>query len=315
MTRTKLDPKGQKINDFVNDLFETEFRNTLTAKITAAVAKDPKIALLIDDREWNQLMGWWMRGWKGVQDGACPPSDLAILSFLKTFITTNKLSMFVPKLETVNASNGGKFKLTGYDKKDMTQPASADLFLQLLGAGAHFVVIHFANDTKKTGKTVQNFFTTLSAKFPDMKAPAGHSHYAAVVSLRNSLVYPGTIPAPQDGVLYPTIVSFLTGTTAHAGSNTFFQLEGWPLFSLASAINYFSNDPNKLRHMADFATHQATKWNISTFGASAYSEKRGTTVFLAPDNWDPQPTAGTMMPPYEGAGTPQKWLQTSLIQI
>ncbi|MDI9654524.1 hypothetical protein QM306_40740, partial [Burkholderia cenocepacia] len=55
---------------------------------------------------------------------------------------------------------------------------------------------------------------------------------------------------------------------AGAGTyNTFIQLEGW--------------QAGGSRHNADYATYQQTLWNISTYGVSAYSEKRATSIFLA----------------------------------
>ncbi|CAE6703322.1 hypothetical protein R75461_06292 [Paraburkholderia nemoris] len=66
--------------------------------------------------------------------------------------------------------------------------------------------------------------------------------------------------------------------------------------------------------------YQQTLWNISTYGASAYSEKRATSIFLAPAGWTPQVYQTTLMMPYVGAyansnGTPQSWLNTSLVTI
>ena len=66
---------------------------------------------------------------------------------------------------------------------------------------------------------------------------------------------------------------------------------------------------------ADFDTHKATLWNISTYGASIYSEKRGTTIFLAPPGWNPQlRPGGTIMMNYVGADPRQAWLNTALVR-
>ena len=94
---------------------------------------------------------------------------------------------------------------------------------------------------------------------------------------------------------------------AGAGTyNTFIQLEGW--------------QAGGSRHNADYATYQQTLWNISTYGASAYSEKRATSIFLAPAGWTPQVYQTTRMMPYVGAyaqsnGSPQGWLNPSLVTI
>ena len=60
------------------------------------------------------------------------------------------------------------------------------------------------------------------------------------------------------------------------------------------------------RHGADFATHGATFWNISTYGACPFSEKRGGTVFLAPRSWIERELRTQAMPLYRGFGGPSK---------
>ncbi len=71
-----------------------------------------------------------------------------------------------------------------------------------------------------------------------------------------------------------------------------------------------------VRHGADFQTHEATKWNISTYGACAYSEKRGGTVFLHHrGHADLQCGPNTIMAPYVGAETRQGWLDTGLVRV
>jgi len=85
----------------------------------------------------------------------------------------------------------------------------------------------------------------------------------------------------------------------------FFQIEGWPQFGESTTG----------RHDADYDSFTATRWNFSTYGACAYSETRGTALFLAPPGWTATPTPGTYMPPYAGALTPQSWLNTDLVQL
>jgi hypothetical protein len=138
----------------------------------------------------------------------------------------------------------------------------------------------------------------------------GNSHYASLVNTtgRYYLSVGGDFAPEQCGL----ILSFLYGRTvnnllAGAGAyNTFIQLEGWPA----------GGD----RHNADYATYQQMLWNISTYGASAYSEKRATSIFLAPPGWTPQVYQTTRMMPYVGAyaqsnGSPQGWLNTALVTI
>ena len=44
-----------------------------------------------------------------------------------------------------------------------------------------------------------------------------------------------------------------------------------------------------------------------------YSEKRGTTIFLAPTEWKPKQNPDTIMPPYAGSETRQRWLNANVI--
>lgn len=143
-----------------------------------------------------------------------------------------------------------------------------------------------------------------------------HSHYTAtyVSNIGRGLIYPDFVTAETAPTRdCPFILAFLFGRTGASDANTYFQLEGWPAIGLTGGK----------RHMADYAVHDSTKWNISTYGASIYSEKRGLTVFLAPPSWDPNKilvernargSNPTIMVPYVGAGTRQGWLDTNLIR-
>lgn len=156
--------------------------------------------------------------------------------------------------------------------------------------------------------------------------------------------------APQQRC--PTIVSLLFGPTAHGEidfdfvrgmyggtpwampypvisskrTNTFFQLEGWPatnslgagtmevITNRLSSIMTRGSAPTELgRHNIDYKVHARTVWNLSTFGASAYTEKRATTIFLAPRSWNPVPSQATKMMRYMGLDT--KWMASDLIRV
>jgi len=156
--------------------------------------------------------------------------------------------------------------------------------------------------------------------------------------------------APQEKC--PTIVSLLFGPTSHGeldvafvggtygGSqwaaptptisqkriNTFFQLEGWPATNslgsgtlevitnrLSSLVTRGSAPTELGRHNIDYKVHANTVWNLSTFGASAYTEKRATTIFLAPLDWNPKPSQETKMMSYVGLDT--KWMAQELIRV
>jgi hypothetical protein len=104
----------------------------------------------------------------------------------------------------------------------------------------------------------------------------------------------------------PIICSFLIGNTAWKKPDTFFQLEGWPMNSLQQLIGG--------KHSRDYEFHKMTDWNISTYGACAYSEKRATAIFLAPEGWNPTVQMDTGMAHYRGADVPQHWLKKELIR-
>jgi hypothetical protein len=62
-----------------------------------------------------------------------------------------------------------------------------------------------------------------------------------------------------------------------------------------------------VRHGVDFDTHNLSKWNISTYGASVYSEKRGTTVFLHDSETVPARSGTKVMFDYAGAQKPEQY--------
>jgi hypothetical protein len=119
---------------------------------------------------------------------------------------------------------------------------------------------------------------------------------------------------PASAVLLPVV---LCDETSNAYPNSFFQMEGWRpgknMFgmrkqeyrSLALAGGY--------RHGADFNTHGKTIWNISTYGASPFSEKRGGQVILAPAAWFDKPHLRTYRG-FGGYGASHDWFKPDLIE-
>ncbi|MFY0574396.1 hypothetical protein ACN28S_08600 [Cystobacter fuscus] len=233
------------------------------------------------------------------------PSDNALATFLKAQLSG--LSMFVPALHLTGTYKHTKkgteyespvYKVQQYKKYALGNDVGLKEFVTLFLAGAHFVVLHNAKDLGH-GK-VADFYAAFHKDNDKVlaanKVPAaGHSHYTSLVALFTAYGYP-KIAADEAPGICPIVASFLIDTTANkvVGSdyNTFFQLEGWPGVTMGGMSGW---------HAADFATHQATKWNISTYGLCPYSEKRGTTIFLAPDNWTAPVTPGWKMPSYAGA--------------
>jgi hypothetical protein len=333
-----FDYNKSDIHYFIDSLFLPNVRSELLTKIGEAITSDQKEAWLITDSEKNIILGCWLNVWnKTLQDMANPriirptaqidqnllnrthPSDIDLITHLCKYINNHTLCMYVPILEKIEVvQNKVRYKLAGYAKKNINSiQGNAEHvkdFLTLLALGAHFVIIDSTRDNGSTNlPKTPSFYDT----FPLNNAWAlYHSHYATVIAskpisggnLKTAIVYPNLVSDDITPQLCPFIVSLLIGRTAWSlpligDYNTFLQLEGWPQTGLTSA-----------RHGQDFKVHDETKWNISTYGACPYSEKRGATVFLAHARWNPQPNSGTIMAPYVGAETKQSWLDTSLIE-
>jgi len=215
-------------------------------------------------------------------------------------------------------------------------------FMELFATGAHFVAINSSVDIPdRTPPAFLDMFQNHGALHTNTSTTYMHSHYSGAKGLSNigaGYAYPNTVGGSSqetyagwqtDGFLgsifgtvsgavsdiinadiapvpCPFVCSLLAGNTSRRAPNTFFQLEGWPGI-LSRGFGATG------RHGQDFAVHQATKWNISTYGASPFSEKRGTTVFLAPNNWQPQQRVTTWTS-YCGSQTLQGWYDTNLIR-
>ncbi len=306
---------------------------------TAAAPPPQPPDAAVQDRVWllnaaeqfamfNQWWGIWNRG-GGAPPAGAEPSDVALLDFLRDYILNPAPAggpagapyvLWIPRT-TYDGMVGDqvRLRLREYVAVPLWNAvagawaqAAVERFFTLLAAGAHMVVVHAPTDVAGLGLAVapESFYDRFGLVLgPTSNAALFHSHYRGGWSLTNlyaAYAYPNTIVADAAPNPCPYIAAMLVGSTAYrvgGNYNTFFQLEGWPAFGTGGW------------HGADYNVHNATKWNLSTFGASIYSEKRGTTVFLAPANWNPQPQPGTLMAPYVGAGTPQGWLETALIRI
>ncbi|WP_309890409.1 hypothetical protein [Archangium sp.] len=229
-------------------------------------------------------------------------TDRSFIRCVRDYIGNNNLQMRVPafncKTKRGNAPSTYEWAedrvYSFKDENNQWNSAVVRIFLRHLLAGAHFVVVHSANDLGNN-VNLPSFFK----KFSDLGTKyAGHSHYTAGIAL-TGVNYPeltlvttedGTLDEIQDSddaVLLPVVLCDTT-TNPLYHYNSFFQMEGWRpgknMYGLKSPYN------NKAlvggyRHGADFNTHQETLWNISTYGASLFSEKRGAPIFLAPQSW------------------------------
>ncbi|HXH14374.1 MAG TPA: hypothetical protein VNP04_32000 [Alphaproteobacteria bacterium] len=309
--------------DFANSMFGPNMR---AASQVEAAYSNPIEAGYIKPADFTggQLDGFvaiWTSQWINGSDPRCPPADAALIallaSYMKTATSAGPLSMWLPQLAYRAGTSPSVFALSGYKHLAFLSGdgswdvSTVNTFLTLLAAGAHFVSIS-ATDDLPVGVSMQSFDDVFNnAGLPISKDP-GSSHYASTVNITGTYYLDISEDfAPPDGGL---ILAFLVGRTVNrsfpsAGSyNTFIQLEGWQA-------------PSD-RHSVDYDTYKATLWNISTYGACPYSEKRATTIFLAPPGWSPQVYQTTRMMPYVGAYAtdpshprPQPWLNTALVEI
>lgn len=304
------------IAEFIDSLFDPDVR-TPDAIVTAGQAGQ---LIASYSSESAKIVSVWTAAWQQAQGlkpdptdlQHCPAGDLLLIQWLSSYISLNNLSLFVPSLAYLGLSGDSGppiYRLDAYQRFDFQGQAvgaAIGQLLELLLYGAHVVVIHDPANLPPNVR-VDPFYEmfTGGALAHQLRRDPGNSHYTSLVNLCG-YYYPSITQnsAPQPS---PFFLSFLAGPTvmsltcSPSSYNTFFQLEGWEAVSA--------------RHEADYTTYKQTLWNISTFGACAYSEKRATAVFLAPVAWDPQPTPGTFMPPYVGAATAQPWLNTALIRL
>jgi hypothetical protein len=315
-------PPRNNCQDFANSLFGPNLRGA-TAIQAAYQDTGPLGYVPPADFTGGQLAGFvaqWVQRWLGgAAYAALPAADAQLIDLLRNYVANasgnGALTMWVPQLTWQPNSAPAVFNLGGYrafpfiDAAGNWNAATVNACLTLLAAGSHFVAISATSDLP-AGVSMQAFDSYIGASGLATSVDIGNSHYASLVNTtgRYYLSVSGDFAPAQCGL----ILSFLYGRTvnnllAGAGAyNTFIQLEGWPA----------GGD----RHDADYATYQQTLWNISTYGASAYSEKRATSIFLAPPGWTPQVYQTTRMMPYVGAyaqsnGSPQGWLNTALVTI
>ncbi|WP_157510948.1 hypothetical protein [Frateuria sp. Soil773] len=312
-------PPRNNCQDFVNSMFGQGMRDARVVT-TAYGHPAPDGYVLPADFTGGQMAGFtalWAGHWLG-QGGACPPQDAALLDVLARYVATasaaGPLAMWVPQIAWREGTSPSVFDLAGYRAYPFMadgqwNAATVQAFLALLAAGAHFVAVS-ADKDMPTGVATAAFDTFFTGAGLPTSHDIGNSHYATVTNVTGTYYLSvGDDFAPAGCGL---ILAFLAGRTvndafaAKGTYNTFIQLEGW--------------QAGTSRHGADYDTYKKTLWNISTFGSCPYSEKRATTIFLAPPGWTPQLYQTTLMMPYVGAyananGSPQGWLHTELVGI
>jgi hypothetical protein len=266
------------------------------------------------------LAGLWVSQWMGL-GASVPQQDCALLSLLADYIdqasSAGPLTMWVPQIAYQSGTTPPTYSLNGYQSFSFKgsdgswDQSTVSIFLTLLASGGHFVAISASSDLPEN-TSMQAFDQYFNANGLTSRHDPGNSHYTSLTNITGTYYLDIEQDfAPADCGL---ILSFLLGRTvnslfpANGTYNTFFQLEGW------------QNSLTSQWHSADYETFQQTLWNISTYGACAYSEKRATTIFLAPPGWTPVVYQITRMMPYVGAyatsnGDPQAWLDTAVVTI
>ncbi len=334
MPVTPINADYSNINSFVDSLFSSDVRTI--GPINQAIQNNQYIAPFSNQNA--QIIPVLLAAWQASQGDSysstdynhCPDLDKPIVAFIANYIKTNSLEISIPQLSLVSSSSSGPtYCLDSYqtqafiDENGNWNYTVVNDFLNLLLNGAHFVSIQ-SNFSLPNGPDVQDLWTEFQENSSingnertDTSSAIGisaigNSHYASVTNL-NGYYYPSvtedTAPNPCSFLLSLLVCTTIANHVSNSSSyETFFQLEGWQLPPNALKIK-------NSRHDADYNLYKECYWNISTYGACAYSEKRGTAIFLAPSSWVPAPTSGTFMPPYAGAETPQKWLQTNLITL
>lgn len=320
MPAVPLKPDYSNVGKFVDSLFSPDVR-TLDA-INPALRSGATTATFTS--QLPMITAVWLAAWQASQGDPynaqdlknCPTSDHALMQFLATYFRANPLTMFLPKIQLEGFLPKGEmpiYQLSGYTGQALFDGGEWDYpnveqFLELLLVGAHFVVIHAAKDLPP-GDWVAPFyelFTGSSQLKPYRRHDPGNSHYTSTTNVCG--YYVPDVRHDKAPTPCPFALAFLACPTVSAVGcspkvyNTFLQLEGW--------------EATHSRHNADYKTiYQPTLWNVSTYGACAYSEKRATAIFLAPADWNPQISPQTFMPPYVGAETPQKWLNKKTVVL
>lgn len=339
-------PNANSVATFMNDLFnngagQVRHPATMIAGMVGAAQNDDEGYWLIDGNAQTTillaLLSPWRRQVLGlVQNNAVQPSDRDLMIQMAQYVQQNQIAMFVPNITYVGLTGANNqtpiYELNGYTRTDLFLtpgeiatpnggPATIKLanivqFLRYFLTGAHVVVINSTTDAPNAAPAFWTLFQT--ARYfgrqagplnPYSGAAYMHSHYSGSKGLGNAgaaYAFPNTVTTENAPSPCPWVCSLLVDTTAHRDPNTFIQLEGWP----GTAQGWYGA---RGRHHQDFDVHGQTKWNIGTYGASPFSEKRGTTLFLAPNTWQPD-VRGTIWTAYQGTKTVQRWYESSLIR-
>lgn len=331
LTKTPVQDYPASINPFIKSLFTKDVRSK--SIVIGAAGGGHDAVTFADDASRQIILESWLAAWKiyagetgGDWKDYVRENDQNLINFLAGYIKEHHLGLCRRQIVFSSASidpkapgvpfyrntaytnqsffndksewNYGTFDETGKPKGD----GVVTEFLWLLFHGAHVVVITVDDDG------ASGFDTGFDSSFNDFfdgdhtSSCPGNSHYGGSLGGDDYYLDIGEKP-PEDPSF---ILALLVGDTSAGKSNGFLQLEGW------QARTTWSFDGGEW-HNKDYKTHGATVWNISTFGASAYSEKRSTPVFLAQASFPLEIDPQTHMPLYDGAGSLQDWMEPGYI--
>ena len=231
---------------------------------------------------WNRVLHDTSAKPSGMED-----SDFALIRTLVSFVQANQIVMKEPR---IGQSKPAPKRLYHTNEEieagNFTQKQAVKDFLEDLLSGAHFVAPRTSDSTAPATDLYGMFNSRPLVAFT--RNVRGHSHYPgtlsytqaggrkAGVSMGDGIGFPNKITKDEAPESSPIVNALLVGRKSE--TETFFQLESWPTVRFAGLGG---------RHSEGYKLHQDTSWNISTYGASRYSEKlnqnRAVVLEPAPD--------------------------------
>ncbi len=336
-----LAPDYSNTYDFVRSMFASNARG-VDPVLNYAIPSNPSYPInpsnpppfcvgFANQTSIQRIVELWMSLWQGYDaPQPCLDTDAQMLQMLDHYVQSYVPNLWVPNL-TFKGWEGEPnnslpvYTVNGYthypllDQNNRWIQNNLQVLLTYLVYGAHIVLI--MDPTQVGSETVAydfyDYAYTTSTVQANFEQKVWDSHYSGVGGQNSGMSYPCTV-ITSDSVPNPSplLCSMLIGPTVQPIFGTspyqngqdrcdFMQLEGWRQFGSSSSG----------WHNADYAAYNETLWNFSTYGVCAFSEKRGTALFLAPNGWTAKPQSGTIMPPYLGAQTPQDWLRWDLVTL
>ena len=333
--------------EFVQSMFATNARGVSTVYANAAdqqtsfttpTSPPPFTGGFANWTSIQRIVSLWTSFWMGGQPAAGQSflaTDATMLQSLASYVKTNLPVLWVPQLEFrawTGAANASKpiYNVMSYQSYNLLNSDGSwnennvSILMLYFVYGAHIVeVLDPSNPAVQT--ITPDLYNTLgstsSPVYSNMGQGIWESHYSGFGGAPSGMSYPSqvitsdSVPNPS-----PLLCAFLVGPTVQPtvpmtnplGDSTqrcdFIQLEGWRQFGQATAG----------WHNADYQAYNQTYWNFSTYGVCAFSEKRGTALFLAPAGWQPAAQCSTIMPAYLGAlnmGDVNPWMQWNLVNV